>query len=222
MSIQRFDPFRDVLSLRDAMSRLFEESFVRPASFGTHPAGTALGFPVDIEQGQSEYILRASLPGFSPEEVNVTVTGDVLTIRAEHRQQQEQNRNYLVRERRVGAVVRTIALPERVQADAAEARFENGELVLTLPTAPENRPTRIQISASGSQQQPGGGAQGEQDAGTGSGGDQQQGAASDQAQVQSAGTQTGPATGPGQHGGQGEPIPQVQEGLQQQGGGEPQ
>ncbi len=215
MSIQRFDPFRDVLSLRDAMSRLFEESFVRPVAAGALPAGAALGFPVDIEQGQNEYIVRASLPGFGPEEVNVTLTGDVLTIRAEHRQQQEQNRNYLVRERRVGAVVRTIALPERVQVEAAQARFENGELVLTLPTAPENRPTQIQINVGSQQlgggQQQAGGAQGEQ-----------QGVASDQAQLQSSGAQTGPATGPGQHGGQGEPIPQVQAGLQQQGGGEQQ
>ena len=203
MSIQRFDPFREMLSLRDAMSRLLEESFVRPAAVGALPAGTALGFPVDVEQGQNEYIVRASLPGFAPEEVDVTLTGDVLTIRAEHRRQQErQDRNYLVRERRAGAVVRTIALPERVRADQAQARFENGELVLTLPTAPESRPTRIQINAGG--------------------GRQQQGAASDQAQVRPSGVQAGPDTGPGQHGGQGEPIPQVQAGLQQGGGSDQQ
>ncbi len=213
MSIQRFDPFRDALSLRDAMNRLFEESFIHPAQAGALPAGTALGFPIDLEDSQDAFALRASLPGFRPEEVDVTVVGDTLTIRAEHRDQQgQENRNYLLRERRVGAVVRTLTLPERVQADQAQARFEDGELLLTLPKAPENRPRQIQINVGG-QQQLGGGQQGT--------GGQQHGAASDQAQVEQArGTQTGPATGPGQHGGQGEPIPQVQEGLRQQGGPE--
>jgi hypothetical protein len=111
----------------------------------------------------------------------------------------------------VGTVARTLALPEQVQADAAQARFEHGELVLTLPKAEENRPRQIPVNFGGERQaQPG--------AVAASADQSQAGAASDQARVdQSSGVQTGPATGPGQHGGQGEPIPQVAAGLQQGG-----
>lgn len=152
MSMQRMDPFREMLTLRDAVSRLFEESVVRPGLLEGVSSGPRMGFAVDLEQGEEAYTVRASLPGFKPEEVNVTVTGDTLTIRAEREDQQEhEQRQYLVRERHAGAVVRAITLPEAVQADQAEARFEHGELILTLPKAPESRPRQIPINVGGQQ-----------------------------------------------------------------------
>ncbi len=156
MSMQRWDPFREALSLRDAMNRLFEESFVRPST-GMAGTGTALGLAMDLEESQDEYVVRASLPGFRPEDVHITVTGDVLTIRAEHGGEEERkDRNYLLRERRMGAVSRTISLPTRVQADQAQARYENGELILTLPKAEEVKPRQIQIGVQGRQELSGG------------------------------------------------------------------
>jgi len=159
MSIQRFDPFRDVLSLRDAMSRLFEESYVQPsvaarAGLGT---GTALGFALDVEENQDGYTVRASLPGFRPEDVQVSIVGDTLSIQAEHRGQEEkQGTNYLLKERRMGSVARTITLPQRVNPDGAQARYENGELVLSLPKVEEVRPRQIKVEVQGRQELAGG------------------------------------------------------------------
>lgn len=165
MTIARWDPFGEGLRLRDAMNRLFEESVVRPATFGT---GEGFGLPLDLEESQDGYTVRASLPGFKPEDVNISVTGDTLTIRAEHKGEEEQKgRNYLLRERRFGSVTRSVTLPTRLQADQAEARYENGELILTLPKAEEVKPRQIQISSGGKQQLGGGSAEqgGEQQVG---------------------------------------------------------
>lgn len=147
MTLQRFDPFREGLSLRDAMNRLFEDSYVRPAVPGV---GTMLGLPLDLEESEDGYTVRASLPGFSPDDVNISVTGDTLTIQAQHKGNQERKGgNYLLRERRIGSVTRTIQLPTRLQADAAQATYENGELVLTLPKAEDVKPKQVQISVGG-------------------------------------------------------------------------
>ncbi len=167
MTLQRWDPFRETLSLRDAMSRLLEDSFVRPTTSGMN---AAFGPALDLQESQAEYTVRASLPGFSPEDVNVSVTGDTLKIQAEHKGEQEQKgKNYLVRERHVGSFARAIQLPTRVQAESAHARYENGELILTLPKAEDVKPKQIQIGVNGQQQR--------LEAGPATVGDQQQEAA---------------------------------------------
>lgn len=150
MTIQRWDPFRDVLSLRDAMNRLFEDSYVRPATMGT---GTAVGLALDLEETENEYVVRASLPGFKPEDVNINVVGDTLTIQAQHSGEQERKGDsYLLRERRIGSLSRTVTLPQRIQADQAQAHFENGELILTLPKAEDTKPRQIKINVQGRQE----------------------------------------------------------------------
>ena len=157
MSMQRWDPFREALTLRDAMNRLFEDSVVRPSTLGT---GTAVGLALDLAESADEYTIRASLPGFRPEDVNITVTGDTLTIQAEYKGDEERKgTNFLLRERRLGSFSRTVTLPQRVQADQAQARFENGELILTLPKAEEVKPKQIQINVQGRQELSGGTAQ---------------------------------------------------------------
>ena len=157
MSIRRFDPFGDALSLRDAMNRLFEDSFVRSGLSGTLPQGAAAGLALDVEESGDAYTLRASLPGFKPEDVDVTVLGDTLTITARHQGEEErQGANYLLRERRIGSLSRSVVLPQKVQADRAEARYEHGELVLMLPKAEENRPRQIKVDVQGRQELSGG------------------------------------------------------------------
>ncbi len=156
MSIQRWDPLAETLSLRDAMDRLLQASFVGPATLG---AAGGLGVALDLEETPDEYIVRAALPGFRPEDVDVSVTGDTLTIRAERQGEEERTgRTYLIRERRAGAVTRAIALPQPVDADRARARFEHGELVLTLPKAEGSKPRRIPIGGQGRQRLSGGNA----------------------------------------------------------------
>jgi HSP20 family protein len=99
-------------------------------------------------QTEDEVVLKASLPGFKPEQVQVNVTGDVLTIKGEAREEQEtQERAYHVRERRWGSFERSLMLPSGVAADKARADFENGILTVTLPKAEEARPKTISIKA---------------------------------------------------------------------------
>jgi len=159
MSIQRFDPFREVLSLRDAMNHLLEDSFVRPGASRSGQVGAGYGLALDVEDSGEGYTVRASLPGFNPEDVQVQVVGDTLSIAAQYNQEQERNEsNYLLRERRMGSLSRTVTLPSRVQADQAQANFNNGELVLTLPKAEETRPRQIKIDVQGRQELSGGNA----------------------------------------------------------------
>ncbi len=152
MSIQRWEPFRDTLSLRDALGRLLEESVVWPATPG---GGAGLGPALDLEESPDAYTVRAALPGFRPEEVDVSLLGDTLTIQAARtREEERQERQYLIRERQAGAVRRTIVLPGRVDADRVQSRYEHGELVLTLPKTEESKPRRIAIGGQGRQRLP--------------------------------------------------------------------
>jgi HSP20 family protein len=145
----RRDPVRDMVSLRDAMDRLFEESFVRP--FGGLPrfSGAPQELALDMYETDDNLVVEASLPGFKPDEVDISVEGSTLTIKGEHEEnrEEEQEGKYHFRERRYGSFQRTVSLPADIKADEAEASFENGVLKLTLPKLEESKPRRIQVKA---------------------------------------------------------------------------
>lgn len=144
MALSRWEPFREMMSLREAMDRLFEESFVWPSR--VMGAGGRTTFPLDVRERDDTYEIRAELPGVRPEDLDITVQGGMLTIRARTQQEEERpGENWIVRERRAGVYERTITLPTSVEADQAQARFEHGVLHLTLPKAAEARPKRIPI-----------------------------------------------------------------------------
>jgi HSP20 family protein len=147
MSMTRWDPFRDMLSLREAMQQLMEESFVRPS---TMRGGGAQQLALDVHEEDNAYVVRASLPGYKPEDIQVNVLGDTLTIRAERKGEAERTQgNYLVRERHAGTVQRSFSLPAQIDSNAVEADYEHGVLTLTLPKSPAAQPRRIQIRAAG-------------------------------------------------------------------------
>jgi HSP20 family protein len=147
MAIERWDPFREMVSLRDAMNSLLQESFVWPGR-ATAAGGSPATLPLDISESENEYVVRASLPGVRPEDVQITVHGDTLTIRAESKAEEEQQgQNWLLRERRFGAFQRSVSLASPVNSDQAQARFEHGVLTLTLPKAEEAKPKQIRIGA---------------------------------------------------------------------------
>src|SRR5690242_5902532 len=103
MAMERWvDPFRDVVSLRDAMNSLFQESFVRPGAGGSGGAGVA-ALPLDVTESENEFVVKASMPGVRPDQVQITVHGDTVTIRGESKGEDEQKgHNWLLRERRFG------------------------------------------------------------------------------------------------------------------------
>ncbi len=142
MAITRWEPFRDLVSLRQAMDRLFDESFVRPLRTWTGVEEPVL----DMYQTADDVVIKASLPGVKPADVDITVSGDTVTIKGETRAEEEIKReDYLYQERRYGAFSRTLRLPGALQTDKAEAVFENGVLRLTIPKAEEARPKSIKV-----------------------------------------------------------------------------
>ena len=143
----RWDPFRDVVSLRDAMDRRFEESFVRPSGELPTLAGREQTLALDVYETDDSLVVEASLPGLNPDEVDISIVGNSLTIKGEHEEQQEKKEEgkYYCRERRYGAFQRSVGLPVEVNADKAEATFEYGVLKLTLPKAEAVKPRKITV-----------------------------------------------------------------------------
>jgi HSP20 family protein len=145
-NITRFDPLGDVVSLRSAMDRLFEDSFVSPLTWRTMANGGAANPPIDVRETDDEIIVTAALPGMKPDDVEITMTGQNLTLRGEFRADDEVKKDqYLYRERRYGSFNRSIQLPVRVEGDRAEASFEHGVLTLRVPKAEEVKPRQIRI-----------------------------------------------------------------------------
>ena len=146
MSLIRWEPFRDMVSLRDAMDRLFEDSFIRPSRFWPDLGAGELA--IDMYQTANDVVVKASLPGVKPEEVDISITGDTLTIKGEHKEEQEaKEEDYFRKERRYAAFSRSLTIPVSIKSDKAEAAIENGVLTLTLPKAEEVKPKQIKVKA---------------------------------------------------------------------------
>ena len=139
----RWEPAREMMTLREAMDRLFDDAFTRPLSL----SGVNWSVPaVDMYQTDNEVVVRAALPGIKADEVQLNVTGEVLTIKGETKQENEtKEKAYHIREQRWGAFERSLVLPTEVVADKAKADFENGILTITLPKAEEVKPKSINI-----------------------------------------------------------------------------
>jgi HSP20 family protein len=149
-NITRYDPLGEMVSLRSAMDRLFEDSFVSPLTWRTIGGGNDnLTPPIDVHETADEIVVTASLPGMKADDVEITMTGQTLTMRGEFKADEEiQKDQYLYRERRFGSFSRTVQLPTRVEGDRAQANFTDGVLRLSIPKAEEVKPRQIRINAS--------------------------------------------------------------------------
>ncbi len=144
--VRRTSPFGELVSLRQAMDRLFEDSFVRPMPWANGDHETR-GLPLDVTSGADELVVEAALPGFAPEDVDVTVEDGTLSIRAESRTDHSSGEGEsLVREIRRGNLSRVINLPTGLEPDKATATFEHGLLTLRIPRAEAVKPRQIKIS----------------------------------------------------------------------------
>jgi HSP20 family protein len=146
-NLTRWEPAREMMTLRDAMDRLFDEAFTRPFSLGN--GGWAASSPaIDMYQTNDDVVVKAAMPGIRPDEVQINVTGDMLTLKGETKQVEEKkDKTYHVREQRWGSFERSVMLPTAVMADKAKAEFDNGILTITLPKAEEVRPKTITVKA---------------------------------------------------------------------------
>jgi HSP20 family protein len=132
-----------MMTLREAMDHLFDDAFTRPLRMNDgHWSIPA----VDMYQTDNEIVVKAAIPGVKTEDVQINVTGEILTLKGEIKEKEEvKEKAYHLREQRWGTFERSIALPTDVIADKAKAEFENGVLTITLPKADEVRPKSITI-----------------------------------------------------------------------------
>ena len=142
----RWDPVREMLSLRDSMDRFLEEPFFQNPRLWERSMMTEWNLALDVAEEDDAYVVTASLPGIAPEAVEITLTDNVLTIQGEiSKDEAIDEQKYHIRERRFGRFVRSVTLPNAVAADQVEAVSENGVLKLTLPKTEEVKPKRIEI-----------------------------------------------------------------------------
>ena len=140
MAIQRWDPFGDLRRV----DRLFRLPHGR--SYNGSREGWTL--PLDVVDEGEKVVVKASLAGFKPEEIHVTVEDGVLAIKAETEEKAESNENgYLLRERRSGSFYRSLRLPESVDAENVESTYENGVLSVRLPRVESKKAKVIEVKA---------------------------------------------------------------------------
>jgi HSP20 family protein len=145
MYVTRWNPAREAMSLRSAMDRLLDDSFVRPWS--TQDSGQRVAnLPIDAYSTENEIVVMAAVPGVNPEGVEITVEGESLTIKGEIPEAVE-NVNYVFSERFHGPFARTLQLNVPIDMEQIEATFDNGVLTLVLPKAEEVRPKVIKVQA---------------------------------------------------------------------------
>jgi HSP20 family protein len=135
---------REMMSVGDLMGQAFDDFFSR----STSTIDRYVVLDLDMAETEDDVVVQAAIPGVKPDEINISVSGDTLTIRGEVKEDDElEENNYHIREMRRGSVTRSVLLPSKVIADKAKAEFENGILKLTLPKAEEVKPKTISVKA---------------------------------------------------------------------------
>ena len=153
--LTRWDPFRELSSFRSEMDNLFDRFFSdrsRSAWLQDNQQSYNWGFDLDVSENDDEYLVKGSMPGVNPDNIEINYTGNTLTISAETKEEKQEDQRYHLRERRYGRFMRSITLPNRVNPDAIKAEYDQGILTLHLPKSEEMKPKRIPISTGASSQ----------------------------------------------------------------------
>jgi HSP20 family protein len=143
-TLTRWEPLRELATMREMMDRFWDEpsdllrSWPRMLS-EFRPA-------IDVSEDDGAYIVKASVPGVKPEDVEITLTDNMLTIKGEAREDKEsKEKNYHLRERHYGSFLRNISLPMGVKTEKVEATNEHGVITLRLPKSEEVKPKKIAV-----------------------------------------------------------------------------
>jgi HSP20 family protein len=143
-ALTRWDPYRELATMRSMMDRLMDEDVFRLPRLWERQ--NEFGLALDVAEKSDAYIVKASVPGVAPEDVEITLSDNVLTIKGEMKEDREiKEETYHLRERRFGQFTRSVTLPMPVNADKIEAVNENGVLTLTLPKAESTKPKKIEV-----------------------------------------------------------------------------
>jgi len=145
MIVRRDPMLREMAAWRNAMNRLFEDT----AELGFWDRSEAWALALDVAETEDSFLVKASIPGINPEDLEITLTDNVLTIKGEIEESTElEEAQWHMRERRFGSFQRSITLPTPVDANAIEATYEDGVLSLNVPKVEEVKPKRIEVKVS--------------------------------------------------------------------------
>ena len=136
------EPISGMMTLREAMNQLFDDAFTHPRNGSRVSVIPA----IDLYQTADEVVVKADLPGLKSDDVQISVTSGVLTLRGEFNQENNQTRpTYHILERRTGAFERLVMLPTDVHTEKAKADFTDGVLTITLPKVEVFKPKTIMV-----------------------------------------------------------------------------
>ncbi len=145
--IVRWDPFREMMSVRNQMDRLVGDVYRGPAGWQSNGDGGHIRLPLDVTEDDDGYTVKASLPGIDPADLEISFSENTLTVQGETQGESvEENARWHLRERSFGRFARSITMPAAVNADDISANYEEGVLTLTLPKADEVKPRIIAIA----------------------------------------------------------------------------
>lgn len=146
MVMRRVNPVSDLLSLRDMMDRLFEQSLLQPGRRAAEAVGV---MPIDLYEKDDAFILKAYLPGVKADDVAISVDQNTVMVKAhisaDGEKEEAKNYRWIVNELGWGDVARAVTLPAAFEADKIEAVVDNGILTLTIPKAEEAKPRQIKV-----------------------------------------------------------------------------
>lgn len=146
MSIKKWDPFRDLLSLQERMNKLFEESLLQTGKERQDISIAGWSPAMDVMESDEEIVLKAELPGIELKDVEVLIKDNILTLRGERKfEKEEKKENYHRIERSYGVFQRSFTLPATVEQEKVKARMKDGVLEVRLPKTKEEKSKKIEI-----------------------------------------------------------------------------
>ncbi|MEX2598325.1 MAG: Hsp20/alpha crystallin family protein [Dehalococcoidia bacterium] len=149
MVMARWDPFREMRRMQQMTDRLWRSS----SAEGEAMEIGAWTMPLDIVENNDSIVVRAAVPGIDPQEIDVSVEDNILTISAERRSESEQQEGrYLLQESAEGSFRRSVRLPNIIDGEQAESSCENGVLSITFPKQEQKKARRIEVKSGGQQQ----------------------------------------------------------------------
>ncbi len=144
MVIRHWSPFNELRRMQANMDHLWRVFAPRNSAGSVE----SWAIPMDVTQEGDEMVVHASLPGVNPDEINVSIENNVLTIRGESAGEVQEHKegNYLMRERRTGSFHRSLRLPDTLDTDKAQPRYENGVLTIAFPKLEAKQAKQLKVS----------------------------------------------------------------------------
>lgn len=149
MVLQRWEPLRDLRQMEDTMNRLWR-GFGGTQSY--REGSEDWNILIDVIQKEDEIEVKASMPGVKPEDINITIEDNVLTLKTERKANIEAEKaTYLMQERPTGSFYRALRLPDTVDTNKIESHYEDGVLTIIMPKAEEKKKKQIQVKVKSGQ-----------------------------------------------------------------------